>query len=44
MTGAKTATITVPVTAARNGQKYRCIVTSSNGTTVTSSTAILTVK
>ena len=44
MTGAKTSTLTVPVTAARNGQKYRCIVKSSNGTSVTSSTATLTVK
>jgi hypothetical protein len=44
MTGAKTSTLTVPVTAARNGQKYRCIVKSSNGTSATSSTATLTVK
>ncbi|MBQ3941060.1 MAG: immunoglobulin domain-containing protein, partial [Oscillospiraceae bacterium] len=43
-TGNKTATLSVPVTAARNGQKYRCIVTAKNGTTVTSNAAVLTVK
>ncbi len=31
MTGCKTATLTVPATAARNGQQYRCIVTAPNG-------------
>ncbi|MBQ3940964.1 MAG: immunoglobulin domain-containing protein, partial [Oscillospiraceae bacterium] len=42
--GCRTATLRVPVTAARDGQKYRCIVTSSNGMTVTSSAAAITVK
>ena len=41
---ANTATLNVPVTAARNRYKYRCIVTSSNGTTVTSKQVTLTVK
>ena len=39
---AKTATLKVPVTAARNGYKYRCKVTGANGS-VTSSAAALTV-
>ena len=43
MTGAKTATISVPITDVRNGQQYRCIVTSGNGTNATSNTAKLTV-
>lgn len=42
--GNKTASISVPVTAARNGYKYRCIVKSSNGTTVTSIAVTLTVQ
>ncbi len=43
MTGAKTATLTVAATAARNGQQYRCIVTNPNGS-ATSNAAKLTVK
>ncbi len=43
-TGNKTASLSVPVTVARNGQKYRCVVTDANGATVTSSTAVLKVK
>ncbi len=31
MTGAKTATITVPVTAARLGQQYKCVITTADG-------------
>jgi hypothetical protein len=31
MTGCKTASLTVPAAAARNGQQYRCIVTAPNG-------------
>ena len=34
MEGSKTATITVPVTAARLGQKYKCVIKSDDGTTV----------
>nr|MCR5305487.1 immunoglobulin domain-containing protein [Oscillospiraceae bacterium] len=44
LTGNTTATLSVPVTAARDGQKYRCIVTAANGATATSSTAVLKVK
>ena len=42
MTGAKTATLSVPATTARNGQQYRCKVTNANGS-VYSSAATLTV-
>ena len=42
-TGAKTATLSVPVTASRNGYQYRCQVKNSAGTT-NSSAATLTVK
>ncbi len=41
-TGYNTDTMTVPVTAARNGYKFRCIVTSSTQS-VTSNAATLTV-
>ena len=44
MTGSKTATISVPATAARNGQQYRCIITDANGNKVISNAAKLTVK
>ena len=44
LTGAKTATLSVPVTAGRNGYQYRCKVTSANGVTKTSNAATLTVK
>ena len=44
MTGAKTATISVPITAARNGQQYRCVVKATNGVTAASNAAKLTVK
>ncbi len=40
--GNKTATLTVPVTASRNGYRYRCVV-KSGSTTVTSDAATLTV-
>ena len=43
MTGAKTAAISVPATAARSGQQYRCIVTNAWGSD-TSAPAKLTVK
>lgn len=43
MTGSKTDTLTVDITAARNGYKFRCIVTDSTGNTVTSKDATLTV-
>ena len=42
MTGAKTATLTVEATAARNGQQYRCVVKNANGS-VESGAAKLTV-
>ena len=43
MEGAKTATLTVPATAARNGQQYRCVVKNASGSVV-SDAAKLTVK
>ena len=42
--GNKTATVNVNATAARNGYKYRCVVKSFNGNSVTSSAATLTVQ
>ena len=42
MTGAKTATLKVEATSARNGQQYRCVVKNANGT-ATSNAATLTV-
>ncbi|MCC8081747.1 MAG: hypothetical protein LIO80_07050, partial [Lachnospiraceae bacterium] len=44
LTGATTATLSVPVTAARDGQQYRCIVTDGDGNTVTSDAATLSVE
>ena len=44
MTGSKTAALSVSVTAGRNGQKYRCVVTDASGVTATSDAAALTVK
>ncbi len=41
-TGSRTTTLTVPVTEARNGQKYRCVITDENGNTLTSDAATLT--
>ena len=43
-TGAKTATLSVSVTAAKNGYQYRCIVKDNVGNSVTSNAAKLTVK
>ncbi len=43
MKGNGTSTLSVPVTAARNGQKYRCVITSGTGRVVTTETAVLTV-
>lgn len=42
--GAKTASMTISVTANRDGLQYRCIVTSSNGTSAVSESAALKVK
>lgn len=44
LTGAKTATLSVPATAGRNGCKYRCVVTDASGNVVNSTAATLTVK
>ena len=41
-TGNKTATLTVPATADRNGYQYRCVVTDKYGNKVTSTAAKLT--
>ncbi len=43
MTGAKTSSITVQGTKARNGYQYRCVITDGNGNKVTSNGAMLTV-
>lgn len=39
MAGSDTAEVSVPVTKARDGQKYRCVVTDGGGNTVTSEMA-----
>ena len=44
MTGSKTVTLSVPITAARDGQQYRCVVTSSNGSSAESAAAAVLVK
>jgi len=40
-TGAKTATLSVPVTTARDGYKFRCVVTDKYNQTATSNSAVL---
>ena len=40
----KTATLKVPVTAARNGYQYRCVITDKYGNVINSNAATLTVK
>ena len=44
MTGANTDTLTVPVTAARNRYRYRCVITDAYGNQAVSDGAALTVK
>ncbi len=44
LSGNKTDTLTVDGTLARNGYRFRCVVTNTRGTQVTSSAAKLTVK
>ncbi|MGN0714820.1 MAG: hypothetical protein ACI4LN_03285 [Anaerovoracaceae bacterium] len=43
MTGANTASLTVKITNARIGQKYRCVVTDAAGNKVTSDVAVIQV-
>ena len=43
MEGSTTASVSVPVTAGRDGQKYRCVITSGNGRTAITETVVLTV-
>ena len=43
-TGNKTATLKVPVTAARNGYQYRCVITDRYGNVINSAAATLKVK
>ena len=43
MSGNKTATLTVPVTQGRNGYKFRCVLTSAGGKTLTTWPATLNV-
>ena len=40
----KTAAISIPVTAARNGQKYCCVIVDSNDETVITKIVTLTVE
>ena len=42
--GNQTATIKVAAGSWRNGQKYRCVVTGTDGRIVVSEAAVLTVK
>ena len=44
LTGAKTATLSVPVTAARNGYQYRCVINNANNAKAYSNAATLTVR
>ena len=44
LTGAKTATLSVKGTSARNGMKYRCKITDSAGNVIYTNTVTLTVK
>ena len=44
MEGSTTASVSVPVTAGRDGQKYRCVITSGNGRTAITETVVLTVQ
>ena len=41
MKGNGSSSLSVPVTAARDGQKYRCVITSENGRTVITEEAVL---
>ena len=43
MTGAKTASLKVEGTTARNGQQYRCVITDETGNQITSEVAMLIV-
>ena len=43
LTGAKTATLSVPVTVARNGYKFRCVITDSKNNKLASKSATLSV-
>lgn len=44
LSGYDTRTLTTEATAARNGNKYRCVITNQYGTSVTSNAAALSVK
>lgn len=44
LTGSKTAKLSVPVTAARNGYRYKCLITDANGGRIYTNAAKLTVK
>ena len=43
MDGANTDTLAVPVTAKRDGQRYRCVITDASGKRVISDPAMLTI-
>ena len=42
--GCKTATLSVPVIAKRDGQSYRCVITDASGKSVTSNAATLSIE
>ena len=44
LTGFATDTLTVPVTAGRNGQSYRCVITDGYGAETITEVAVLTAK
>ena len=43
MKGNGSSSLSVPVTATRDGQKYRCVITGGNGRTAITETVVLTV-
>ncbi|MCD7922035.1 MAG: hypothetical protein LUG27_06315, partial [Clostridiales bacterium] len=44
MAGADTATVSVPITDARDGQQYRCVVTDEDGNMAVSEAVTLSVE
>ena len=44
MGGSQTANLSVPAATWRNGQKYRCVITGTDGRIVVSDVAVMTVE